>query len=116
MDYLDCPFCARIVNDEFDADRSNSYGVVFEPLNPVTPGHTLVVCRSHVERATASSYLAGRLLELACEVALRLNEDTNLITSNGPLATQTVKHLHFHVVPRRADDGLLLPWSGQARA
>jgi hypothetical protein len=37
----------------------------------------------------------------------------NLITSVGADATQSVRHLHIHVVPRREGDGLMLPWSGQ---
>jgi histidine triad (HIT) family protein len=39
--------------------------------------------------------------------------DANLITSVGSAATQTVFHLHVHVVPRRAGDGLALPWTSQ---
>jgi histidine triad (HIT) family protein len=37
--------------------------------------------------------------------------DCNLIVSKGPSATQTVAHLHLHIVPRRPGDGLALPWS-----
>jgi histidine triad (HIT) family protein len=39
----------------------------------------------------------------------------NIITSAGSDATQTVFHLHLHVVPRRAGDGLALPWTGDHR-
>jgi histidine triad (HIT) family protein len=35
----------------------------------------------------------------------------NLITSKGSAATQTVFHLHVHLVPRQVDDGLPLPWT-----
>ncbi len=38
----------------------------------------------------------------------------NLITSAGREATQTVFHLHIHVVPRRDGDGLALPWTPAA--
>jgi histidine triad (HIT) family protein len=34
----------------------------------------------------------------------------NIITSAGTEATQTVFHLHVHIVPREAGDGLELPW------
>jgi histidine triad (HIT) family protein len=37
----------------------------------------------------------------------------NFITSAGKAATQSVMHLHIHIVPRQEGDGLLLPWSGQ---
>ena len=34
----------------------------------------------------------------------------NLITSRGRAATQSVFHLHLHLVPRADNDGLALPW------
>ena len=40
----------------------------------------------------------------------------NLITSKGREATQSVFHLHVHVVPRAAGDGLPLPWTPQHTA
>jgi histidine triad (HIT) family protein len=40
----------------------------------------------------------------------------NLITSKGAAATQTVYHLHVHVVPRQGGDGLPLPWTPQHTA
>ena len=39
----------------------------------------------------------------------------NLITSVGAAATQTVKHLHIHIVPRHEGDGLHLPWTEQKK-
>lgn len=39
----------------------------------------------------------------------------NIITSRGSAATQTVYHLHLHVVPRREGDGLGLPWTDRQR-
>lgn len=42
-------------------------------------------------------------------------ESANFITSAGPAATQSVFHLHVHLVPRFEDDGLILPWTGQRR-
>lgn len=36
---------------------------------------------------------------------------SNLITSAGAEATQSVFHLHVHIVPRGENDGLALPWT-----
>jgi diadenosine tetraphosphate (Ap4A) HIT family hydrolase len=53
-------------------------------------------------------------MQRAAEYALvKVSGDCNLITSDGAAATQTVKHLHVHIVPRRDGDGLTLPWSTQ---
>jgi histidine triad (HIT) family protein len=107
---LACVFCdyagpSPILWCNFDA-------FVIEPLNPVTPGHVLVVSRYHIinfaddETFTAETMNAVALY--AQEVGLG---DANLITSKGAAATQTIEHLHVHLVPRREGDGLRLPWA-----
>ena len=85
----------------------------FEPLNPVTPGHMLFVPVRHVASALDDPYETALTMEIASRWAARLAEDFNLITSAGAAATQTVRHLHIHLVPRREGDGLHLPWTGQ---
>ena len=109
----DCPFCKRI--DVGDFDRNVRLGcVTFEPLNPVTPGHCLVVPVVHFERADADPERTGRAFQLAAALAREQGlASFNLITSAGAAATQTVKHLHVHVVPRSETDGLALPWTGE---
>jgi histidine triad (HIT) family protein len=108
----ECPFCKRIAAGEYDHDGYHT--VTFEPLNPVTEGHRLVVPMEHVEHALENTEITGRTMEYAVAIARRLGiESCNLITSVGADATQTVSHLHIHIVPRRPDDGLLLPWTGQ---
>jgi len=109
-----CPFCGRIERREFD--QYDAWSVAFEPLNPVTPGHLLVVPKGHVASAAESPEAAGRAARLAAEIARDMEiGDFNLITSSGAAATQTVRHLHWHIVPRHEDDGLILPWTGQQR-
>jgi histidine triad (HIT) family protein len=107
-----CPFCQRIAGGEYDyADARN---VTFQPLNPVTPGHFLVVSRQHITSAQASPAAAASAMRYAADLANAMDLDAcNLITSSGAAATQTVMHLHVHVVPRRDGDGLVLPWTGQ---
>lgn len=109
----DCVFCKRIARDEFD--YWDEWNVAFQPLNPVTPGHFLVVPRTHVSSALASPVHAGHALKFAAFLANQMNLGAaNFITSAGAAATQTVPHLHLHIVPRREGDGLALPWTGQA--
>jgi histidine triad (HIT) family protein len=107
-----CPFCKRIANGEYDEEpRRGCY--IFEPLNPVTPGHVLVVPGEHVRDAAVAPATASAVMFEAASLAQRLGGAANIITSIGLLATQTVYHLHVHVVPRREGDGLHLPWTGQ---
>jgi histidine triad (HIT) family protein len=107
-----CVFCARV--DALEYDATGWDGVVrFAPLNPVTPGHMLFVPTSHVSRADESPTLTGNAFGAAAMHGAVQAEQFNLITSAGPNATQTVRHLHIHYVPRRPGDGLMLPWTGQ---
>jgi histidine triad (HIT) family protein len=109
-----CPFCERIAAGDCAAQ---SHGVVtFKPPHPVTPGHLLVVPREHVTDAAAAPAVTAEVMRQAAVIAAKLGTGANLITSIGADATQTVFHLHAHVVPRRPGDGLALPWTGQAKA
>lgn len=87
--------------------------VMFEPLNPVTPGHRLFVHRRHTKHAGRNPRITGQVFEAAAEYGAKQLKPFNLITSAGEIATQTVFHLHVHYVPRAKDDGLMLPWSNQ---
>jgi len=109
---VNCVFCERIQNGEYDAIGDKPEVVWFEPLNPVAPGHLLFVTSHHVESAITGPYEAAMAVESAASYA-KVNGLTscNLITSAGIEATQTVFHLHVHLVPRRANDGLALPWT-----
>jgi histidine triad (HIT) family protein len=109
-----CPFCERIAAGNYDEEpRRGCY--VFPPLNPVTPGHLLVVPGEHVRDAAVAPATAAAVMQQAALIVQRSGEDANIITSCGAAATQTVPHLHVHVVPRREGDGLSLPWTGQQK-
>lgn len=112
---IDCVFCNpdKIKSEVmwmFAADGSEN--LVFEPLEPITPGHLLVVPALHVESATEDPLVTAMSAGVAARVASRYRS-ANLITSIGVPATQSVFHLHWHVVPREAGDTLMLPWTPQ---
>lgn len=116
----DCVFCqigrheapAEIVWEDDDV-------IMIVPLNPVVPGHILAIPKSHFKDALdnpkATAQVLYRLLNLAIAALDADDHDYNIITSVGPAATQTIFHLHWHLVPRVEGDGLLLPWSNQER-
>ena len=105
-----CPFCeiiarrapATIVQEWDDA-------IAIIPLNPITAGHTLVIPRDHVRDFTTDPDVSALTMYRAAELA-QGPQPMNLITSKGREATQSVWHLHLHLVPRAANDGLALPW------
>jgi histidine triad (HIT) family protein len=112
-DEPECPFCeagkrrAPLYFYESDVDRA----FTLEPLNPVTEGHLLVIPFQHVADATTNPTVTAETMRVAAKVAATRGAPCNLITSVGHAATQTVMHLHIHVVPRHEGDGLRLPWT-----
>ena len=110
-----CVFC-DIVIGESPAIMLREYftSIVITPLNPVTPGHVLVIPKIHAKDFSSSPVVSANTMSDASRyVKENIDQDYNLITSKGSSATQTVHHLHLHLVPRRFHDGLSLPWTGQ---
>lgn len=112
----DCPFCDIVHGDaraEIVLDWPTAIG--FVPLNPVAVGHVLIVPRVHVEDFIKNPNVTADTMRAAAGFARTMTDwpGINLITSAGVAATQSVFHLHVHLVPRSYDDGLHLPWTGQ---
>lgn len=112
-----CVFCQIIVQDKRNqVEWRGRDSVVITPLGPVVPGHRLVIPRVHVQDAFEHPGILGRTMRDASTYAgAKQLGDCNIITSVGTAATQTVFHLHVHLVPRVDADGLHLPWTGQKR-
>lgn len=116
-----CVFCEKIeeggvevLTDDNGSDRGNGV-YYFTPLNPVVDGHKLFVHKSHSKDAAEWPYLTATVFEIASVYALRQGQPFNLITSAGVEATQSIFHLHVHYIPRKENDGLHLPWTGQTK-
>jgi diadenosine tetraphosphate (Ap4A) HIT family hydrolase len=108
----DCGFCAIARGEDTSAEVvcQSPEWVAFFPETPATPGHTLVIPRAHVTDFLAlnpqlgASVMTGVVrVSRAISEALR-PDGMNLISSAGQAASQTVFHLHFHLVPRRVGD------------
>jgi histidine triad (HIT) family protein len=105
-----CVFCGRIEAEQYDSEPDIWPIVTFEPLNPVTPGHRLFVYRMHT--LVNNSLIVGETMEEANRWAQRREiESYNLILNSGAAASQTIEHMHVHLIPRRPNDGLKLPWT-----
>lgn len=106
-----CPFCeintgrapATFVDEWSDA-------IAIVPLDPVVEGHTLIIPKQHVADAHTDPDVTAATMRRASALARDRWPYSNLITSTGPPATQSVFHLHIHAIPRREGDELMLPW------
>jgi histidine triad (HIT) family protein len=117
MPPYDCVFCRIIAGIEpvEGLEQEGRYAVSFIPLKPCVPGHRLFVPIKHATDAGDDSIGAADAFRAACDWAKANDDDFNLITSGGTYATQTIWHTHIHYVPRRENDGLTLPWTGQKK-
>jgi len=84
--------------------------VAFLDHRPLFPGHCLVIPREHVETlGDLPSPLTAPLFDAAAAVARALEAglgaDGTFVAINNRVS-QSVPHLHVHVVPRRRGDGL----------
>ena len=90
--------------------------MAFFPSEPAVLGHTLVIPRAHIpdlwslDEETAQ-HLSVVTLQIARTVRAALRPDgLNVIQSNGASASQSVMHLHVHVVPRWYGDRIGRIW------
>ena len=106
-----CIFC-DIVAGELDAEVvfEDDMSLAFLDHRPLFPGHTLLVPREHYETLTdlpgplvAPLFSNAQLLAGAVRTAMEA-EGTFVAMNNK--VSQSVPHLHVHVVPRRRKDGL----------
>lgn len=110
----------KIIKNEIPSQKvyEDAFVVAFLDINPVNPGHTLVVPKNHVEDIlSASNEDLSRMIIVTKKVAKAIMKafdykGFNIEVNNGAIAGQVVNHLHFHIVPRRGDDGLT-HWPGQ---
>ncbi|MEN3309917.1 MAG: histidine triad family protein [Micromonosporaceae bacterium] len=107
----ECVFCAIVAGrvPAFEVAREPA-GVAFLDTRPVFPGHTLVVPPNHVPTLTdlPADALPGffaLVQRLAGAVEAGMGADGTFVAMNNKIS-QSVPHLHAHVVPRRRKDGL----------
>ncbi|MEV0040980.1 HIT family protein [Streptomyces sp. NPDC050804] len=109
----DCLFCA-IIHDGAPATivREWADALALVPRSSGrTIGHFLVLPRDHVADFTTDPVVSATVQMRAAELAQELCGQWNYPTSRCEVNTQTVCHLHGHLVARTADDGLALPWN-----
>jgi histidine triad (HIT) family protein len=106
-----CVFC-EIVRGERAAEQvfSDDSCVAFLDTRPLFPGHVLVVPRAHVETlgdlapsSVPSLFTCVRRIAVAVERGM--GAEGSFVAMNNRIS-QSVPHLHVHVVPRRKKDGL----------
>jgi histidine triad (HIT) family protein len=106
-----CVFC-RIAAGEQDVETvfADDVCVAFLDHRPVFKGHVLVIPRRHVETLTDLPEpdvgpFFSRVQRVTAGVQAGMAADGSFVATNN-VVSQSVPHLHVHVVPRRRKDGL----------
>ena len=104
-----CAFCAIVAGDEAaDVVLDVDAAVGFLDHTPLFPGHVLVVPRDHVvtlpELVPVGPFFSAVQL-VASAVPAALGAQGTFVAMNN-VVSQSVPHLHVHVVPRTRGDGL----------
>ena len=108
-----CIFCA-IAAGEIPSFKvyEDDLVLAYLDINPFSKGHTLVIPKTHTEGLldtddTTLAAVIARVKKVAAHVKATLGCDGfNILQNNGEAAGQTVKHVHFHIVPRWTGDPL----------
>lgn len=109
----DCIFCA-IAAGEIPSFKvyEDDFVLAYLDINPFTKGHVLVIPKTHSTGLLdtdddAIAAVVMRVKKVAAHMKASLPCDGfNILQNNGEAAGQTVKHLHFHIIPRYAGEPL----------
>ncbi|HKZ80893.1 MAG TPA: HIT family protein [Pyrinomonadaceae bacterium] len=107
----ECIFC-KIISGEIAANvvLEEQHAIAFLDHRPLFPGHSLLIPKEHIEtllelpeKDLAPFFSSAQRLAAAIQLALQA-EGTFVAINNR--VSQSVPHLHVHIVPRRRKDGL----------
>jgi histidine triad (HIT) family protein len=106
-----CVFCAIIAHERpADIVLEDEGAVAFLDIKPLFKGHVLVAPRAHIETLSdvppeGLAPLFGAVQRVCRAVEVALDAHGTFVAINNKVS-QSVPHLHVHVVPRRRKDGL----------
>lgn len=114
----DCLFC-KIIAGDIPADKvyEDDKIVAFLDINPVNPGHTLVVPKEHsLNLYDVSDEILKKMIVLIKNLSIAIKsavkaDGINIEMNNDPIAGQVIMHTHMHIVPRFEGDGFT-HWRG----
>jgi len=112
---MDCIFC-KIINNEIPSYKiyEDEKILAFLDINPVNPGHTLVITKKHFknmeeipEEELCFLIKAVKKIGKAIKEGLEV-KGYNINENNDKIAGQVIPHIHFHIIPRNENDNLHL--------
>ena len=109
----------KIINGDIPCHRvyEDERVLAFLDIGPLSAGHTLVIPKEAAETidrlSDESAAAIGRVLPRIARAVMSVTgaPGCNILQNNGSIAHQEVRHVHFHVIPKRsASEGLGIGW------
>jgi histidine triad (HIT) family protein len=108
-----CIFC-KIIKGDIPCYRvlENEKVLAFLDINPVMPGHTLVIPKKHfIDISEIEEDYLKEVILMAKKIADKMidssiAEGVDIFQANKEAGEQTVFHYHMHIIPRKRDDGI----------
>lgn len=99
----------KIIKGELPCEKvfENQLVIAFKDIAPAAPVHILIVPKKEIpdlQSVTEEDLpLIGEVIKVAQQLAEEygITDGYRLLTNNGPLAGQTIFHLHFHLIGGR---------------
>lgn len=96
----------EIIRGKIPADKvfENERIIAFKDINPAAPIHILILPKKEIPDlqsvTTEDLPLISEIITVAQSLAVHfgITDGYRLLTNNGPLAGQTIQHLHFHLI------------------
>ena len=96
--------------------KETPHALAFLDVGPLADAHLLLIPKQHFARldempADDLSQTTG-LLPMLSRAVMQVSGANayNVLQNNGQAAGQVVEHVHFHIIPRRQEDGLGYRW------
>jgi histidine triad (HIT) family protein len=114
---------SRIIRGEVPCHKiyEDAHVLAFLDIQPLSPGHTLVIPKEEVatvdQLSDDAAAAVGRVLPRISRAVLAATgaREFNILQNNGASAHQAVFHVHFHIIPKLPDGrGLELGWKPEA--
>jgi diadenosine tetraphosphate (Ap4A) HIT family hydrolase len=119
----DCIFC-KIISSQIPCLKlfETPKVLAFLDINPLSTAHALVIPKTHSarlhdapEEEVAECGLVLAKLSKAL-VKSGLGSEYNVLQNNGRIAHQEVDHVHFHLIPKSATEGLGIQWHSKSKS
>ena len=109
---------SRIIRGEIPCHRvfEDDEVLAFLDINPLSPGHTLVIPKEAAATldllSDEAASAVGRVLPRIARAIMKATGASayNILQNNGAAAHQAVFHVHFHIIPKYDDLGLGIVW------